>query len=210
MSLLQSSQFRPADHSSPSILMSLTMVILLSSCTADDAGTKAPSKIPVTLSSTSGTSHETIVTNEGIDETFDVNLSWVTPGESEDGTQAPSKIPVIISNTSDTTLETVVTNKGIGKGIGKAFDVNLSWVAPSEREDGSGIPLSEISGYRIYYGPTPRNYQHVIDINDRTATEATITVLPSARHYFSVTTYDMDGRESRYSAEFTVNNKPLK
>ena len=206
MSLLQSSQFRPADHSSPSILMSLAMAILLSSCTADDAGTQTPSKIPVTLSSTSVTTHETIATNEGVDEAFDVNLSWVAPGESEGGTQAPSKIPAIISNTSDTTHETIVTNEGIGK----TFDVNLSWVAPSEREDGSGISLSEISGYRIYYGPTPRNYQHVIDINDRTATETTITVLPSARHYFSVTTYDMDGRESRYSAEFTVNKKPQK
>jgi hypothetical protein len=78
-------------------------------------------------------------------------------------------------------------------------DVNLSWVAPAEREDNTPISMSEIAGYRIYYGKTQGQYTSSIEVNDGSAGGYTITGLSSGTYYFVVTTYDVDGRESGYS-----------
>ena len=78
-------------------------------------------------------------------------------------------------------------------------DVNLSWVAPAEREDGSPISMSEIAGYKIYYGTSQGQYTDTIDVNEGTADTYTITGLSSGTYYFVVTTYDYNGWESAYS-----------
>ena len=83
--------------------------------------------------------------------------------------------------------------------------VSLSWVAPSEREDNQPISLSEIDGYKIYYGTTPGKYPNKVTIDDSTAVGYTFTRFPTGTHYFVVTTLDTAGRESRYSTVTTVN-----
>ena len=80
----------------------------------------------------------------------------------------------------------------------------LNWTAPSEREDGTALALSEISGYRIYYGAVTGVYQEQIDVNDLTATQAELTGVPPGTYYVVVTTIDTDGRESAYSSEVIV------
>jgi hypothetical protein len=82
--------------------------------------------------------------------------------------------------------------------------LGLNWVAPSEREDGTGLALSEIAGYRIYYGTTAGVYQNQIDINDHTAEQAQIAYIPVGRYYVVMTTIDTEGRESAYSSEVVV------
>jgi hypothetical protein len=83
-------------------------------------------------------------------------------------------------------------------------DVSLSWTAPLEREDNQPISLSDIAGYKIYYGNTEGNYDKSIDINDGIAEGHTVENLASGTYYFVVTTYDTDGRESRYSTVVQV------
>ena len=78
-------------------------------------------------------------------------------------------------------------------------DVTLSWVAPSEREDNNPMSLSEIAGYKVYYGATQGNYNNSININDGAAEGYTFNNLSSGTYYFVVTTYDREGRESKYS-----------
>jgi len=85
-----------------------------------------------------------------------------------------------------------------------ASTVKLSWVAPSAREDNSVLVLSDIAGFRIYYGVTPGDYSDTVDIDDHTATQAVLAGLPSGTYYVAVTTVDVDGRESTYSAEVVV------
>ncbi|MEJ2452536.1 MAG: putative Ig domain-containing protein [Candidatus Thiodiazotropha sp.] len=75
----------------------------------------------------------------------------------------------------------------------------LTWTAPSTRSDGTPISLSEISGYRIYVGDTETSMTAVVDINDHTVTEYTLTDLSAGDHYFSITAYDIDGNESGLS-----------
>ena len=81
---------------------------------------------------------------------------------------------------------------------------NLSWVAPSEREDGTGLSPSEIAGFRIYYGVTSGDYSNTVDIDDHTATQAVLAGLPSGTYFVTVTAVDVDGRESTYSAEVVI------
>ena len=77
--------------------------------------------------------------------------------------------------------------------------VILAWVAPVEREDGTPISMSEIAGYRVYYGMSEGDYTNEVDISDRGTMQATLSDLLSGTYYIVVTTYDMEGRESSYS-----------
>ena len=81
---------------------------------------------------------------------------------------------------------------------------NLSWVAPSEREDGTGLSPSEIAGFRIYYGAKSGDYSNAVNIDDHTATQAVLAGLPSGTYFVAVTTVDVDGRESLYSTEVVI------
>ena len=90
---------------------------------------------------------------------------------------------------------------GSASGSGVA---NLSWVAPSEREDGTALVLSEIVGFRIYYGTVPGDYQNHLDVNDSSAVQAQVAGVPSGTYYVVVTTVDANGRESSYSNELVV------
>ncbi len=85
-----------------------------------------------------------------------------------------------------------------------AGTVLITWTAPSMREDGSVLSLSEIAGYRAYYGTTAGDYQTQVDINDPTATEYTLADLSPGTYYIVLTTLDTDGRESLYSTEIVV------
>ena len=75
----------------------------------------------------------------------------------------------------------------------------LNWVAPSSREDGSSLALSEINGYRIYMGDSDSALELVMDIKDHTVTNYTLSEIPRGAHYFAVTVYDTDGSESSMS-----------
>ncbi len=83
--------------------------------------------------------------------------------------------------------------------------VTLSWVAPAAREDNSPLSLSEIAGYRIYYGVAPGQYDNSVDTGDGSTEGYTLTGLaPGKTYYLVVTSYDTSGRESAYSSEVSV------
>lgn len=72
----------------------------------------------------------------------------------------------------------------------------LSWVAPTLRVDGRVISLSEIGGFRIYYGYEEDALAMILDIDDPTATQHIIDGLSPGTHYFAVSAYDSNGAES--------------
>ena len=77
---------------------------------------------------------------------------------------------------------------------------SLSWVAPAAREDGTPLSLSEIAGFRIYHGTTSGDLTLLHDVSDGSVTTYTVTGLEPTTHYFAVTGYDYEGRESGYSS----------
>ena len=95
----------------------------------------------------------------------------------------------------------------IGGGVvnGTLQNVTLSWVAPVEREDGTPISMSEIAGYRIYYGETEGDYTNVVDVYGSDTMRVTLKELPAVTHYIVVTTFDMDGSESAFSETIIAN-----
>jgi fibronectin type 3 domain-containing protein len=85
---------------------------------------------------------------------------------------------------------------GSGSSISGA-SVTLTWDAPTTNSDGS--PLTDLNGYKIYYGTSSGNYTEVIDIGN--VTSYTIGNLSSGIYYFAVTAYNTSGNESDFSNE---------
>ena len=79
--------------------------------------------------------------------------------------------------------------------------ITLAWTAPVTRADGEPMSLAEIGGFRIYYGKSVANYQKTVDVTDGTATTAIMTDVPAGNYFIVMTTYDTEGRESRFSSE---------
>ena len=76
--------------------------------------------------------------------------------------------------------------------------LSLSWVAPNENVDGS--ELTDLGGYRIYYGTESRAYSDMLEVGDPSATNQTLN-LSSGDYYIAMTALDREGNESTYSNE---------
>jgi hypothetical protein len=78
--------------------------------------------------------------------------------------------------------------------------VTLSWNAPTLRADGTA--LTNLFGYRIYYGTSSGNYTNVVMLPSTAATSYTFTNLPTgATYYFSTSAIDANYQESSVSNE---------
>ncbi len=99
----------------------------------------------------------------------------------------------MIACTGSSTTGTTLSGDS-GTNGGKTAKITLSWVAPSTLVDNTAISLSQISGFRLYYGNTVSNTPNMVDISDPTSWEHTLT-LGSGTYYFRVSTYDVNGIE---------------
>ena len=73
----------------------------------------------------------------------------------------------------------------------------LTWDAPTTNADGT--PLTDLAGYKIYYGTTSGNYTEVIDVGNVTTSK--VEGLNPGTYYFAVTAYKNSRNESGYSNE---------
>jgi len=73
----------------------------------------------------------------------------------------------------------------------------LSWEAPTLNIDGSS--LTDLSGYKVYYGQVSGNYTESVDIGNLAS--ANISNLTAGTWCFVTTAYDVSGNESAYSNE---------
>ena len=85
-----------------------------------------------------------------------------------------------------------VLSSGTGTG-----SVTLSWTAPTQNEDGS--TLTDLAGYKIYWGTTPGVYTDTATINNPGITTYTVDGLPPGTYEFTATSFDASGIESTYS-----------
>ena len=80
----------------------------------------------------------------------------------------------------------------------RVIDKTLSWEAPSENEDGS--PLTDLAGFRVYWGASSRSYDGSQAINSPAVTEWDVT-LAAGSYFFAVTALNDGGDESGFSNE---------
>ncbi|WP_041441511.1 fibronectin type III domain-containing protein [Thioalkalivibrio sulfidiphilus] len=72
--------------------------------------------------------------------------------------------------------------------------MTLTWVAPTHRADGSAVALSDITGYRLYYGSTADHLPHVVEIEGQETTTHELE-LPTGSYYFRISAMETDGTE---------------
>jgi hypothetical protein len=112
-----------------------------------------------------------------------------TPTASDLGTFAGVAITV-----SDGELEDDLTPFSITVGDASKGSATLSWDAPTTNEDGS--PLTDLRGFRVYYGVDQTSLTSRLEIPSADVTSATIEALEPATWYFAVRAYTTDGAES--------------
>ena len=82
--------------------------------------------------------------------------------------------------------------------------VTLSWAPPTTNTDGSTI--TDLAGYRIYYGRSAGTLDEMVVINNAGTTRWVVDNLTSVTWYFSMTSYNNSGIES---ARSTVVSRTL-
>lgn len=81
--------------------------------------------------------------------------------------------------------------------------VTLSWDAPTTNIDGS--PLTDLAGYKIYYGTSTGVYSNVLDVKN--VTTYNITGLSPGIYYFTLTAYNTSKQESDYTKEISKQSQ---
>jgi len=77
--------------------------------------------------------------------------------------------------------------------------VTLAWTPPSENIDGT--PLTDLAGYKIYYGSAPGNYSAEIIVDNPGISRYLVDNLTPNNWYFVVAAYDLAGHESEVTNE---------
>ena len=83
-------------------------------------------------------------------------------------------------------------------GFGSA---TLSWTPPTQNTDGS--PLTDLAGYKFYWGTTPGIYPNMVMINNPGITIYVIENLEPGTYEFVATAFNAAGVESAYSGTLT-------
>jgi hypothetical protein len=77
-------------------------------------------------------------------------------------------------------------------------NATVSWTPPTERTDGSA--LTDLAGYKVYYGKNSSSLTHVVNIKNAGQTSHYVENLDAGTWYFAVTAYCSGGEESAKSA----------
>ena len=122
-----------------------------------------------------------------------------TPDDGDAGTWSGIRITVSDGRASATlpTFAIIVQQIALGSAT-------LSWTPPTQNEDGS--PLTNLRGFRVYYGTSSSNLGSMIEIPNAGVTTAVVENLSPATWYFGVKAYTTDGVESSFS---NIANKQI-
>ena len=88
---------------------------------------------------------------------------------------------------------------------GVCGDALLTWDAPTTNTDGT--PLEDLSGYKVYYGPSSGVYTSNIDAGNFLSYNV-VDLQDGMTYYFAATAYDTSANESDYSNEVSKIIEP--
>ncbi len=188
-----------------SVVITILMTLQISACSMEEfAEAVADNIVSDTSNISSGTSDISDISGANqvavISGTDNGSVTEDYDPDADNLLEIDGKLNITDSDTGEAdTSTTEPVSEPVSEPAPAVSDVSLSWVAPAEREDNTGISLSEIAGYKVYYGTTQGNYNNSVDINDGTAEGYTFNNFSYGTYYFVVTTYDTERRESQYS-----------
>jgi hypothetical protein len=115
-----------------------------------------------------------------------------TPSLAAVGTYADIGISVSDGKATTALSKFSVVVNGISDGR-----VTLSWTPPTENTDGT--PLTDLSGYKIYYGTSAAALTKSVAVNTAGVSMHVVEDLTPATWYFAITAVTASGEESNFS-----------
>jgi predicted phage tail protein len=70
----------------------------------------------------------------------------------------------------------------------------ISWSMPTSNADGTA--LTDIAGYRVFYGTNPGSLSNVVNVAGASSTSTSVTGLAAGTYYFAVATVNSSGVQS--------------
>jgi hypothetical protein len=124
--------------------------------------------------------------------TFDTATGRLTgtPGAAEVGTY--SNVVISASDGTASTNLPAFSIRVLAVGVGNG-NATLSWAAPTLRSDGTA--LTNLAGYRVYYGTAANRYSEIVDL-DVGMTTYVIDNLAAGTWFFAISAVDAAGAES--------------
>ena len=126
--------------------------------------------------------------------TFNTSTGRITgtPSAAQVGAYANVRITVsdgaLSANLAPFNIQVVATASG---------SVLLTWNPPTQNTDGS--PLTNLAGYKIYWGLTVSTYTNSVTVNNPGLASYVVDQLTPATWFFAVTALSASGAESPYS-----------
>jgi len=162
-----------------------------------------------TVTVTGGTATVGISANpQGVARNGSSTLSWTSAGVTScsasgawTGTKATAGSQSVGPLSQDSTY-TLTCSGTAGNAVAMTTitlrEAVLSWQAPTKNVDGSA--LTNLAGYKVYYGNGPRTYTQTVSISGASTLQRTIALTPGT-WYFAVSAIDSQGVESAKSGE---------
>jgi hypothetical protein len=122
-----------------------------------------------------------------------------TPGPQHVGTTTGIVITVDDGEATASLAAFSVTVQAVATG-----SATLSWIPPTTNTDGS--PLTNLAGYRIYWGTTQGTYPNSATLSNPGLTSYVVGSLTPGTYYFVATAVNTIGIESTFS---TVASKTI-
>jgi hypothetical protein len=164
-----------------------TVLTMSGSPATSDATGEAYSFVPTT-SNTGGGTLTFSIANKPAWASYDTATGALTGTPSSAQAALYSNIQLSVSNGSaSASLPAFSINVTAGFA-------NLKWSAPTENTDGT--PLTDLSGYTIYYGTNPDEMTQTIAVPAASTTTYWVNNLSSGTYYFAVAANASDGTQS--------------
>jgi trimeric autotransporter adhesin len=186
-----------------------------SSFTLACAGGGGTATQSATVTVIAGTPSVTLSANpRGVARNTSTTLSWTSANVSScaasgawSGTKAISGSESVGPISQDSTYSLSCSGTG-GSAVAMTTvslrEAVLSWQAPTKNVDGS--TLTNLAGYKIYYGTSSKNYTQTVSVSGASTTTWTLSLAPGT-YYFALSAVDTSGGESAKTNEVskTVN-----
>ena len=105
----------------------------------------------------------------------------------------------IVVSVSDGSASASLPQFGVDVVENANGSVTLTWTAPTQNEDGT--MLTDLDGYKIYYGTASGSYPNQVTIDNISVTTHVIENLTPNTYYFVATAFNTSKVESKFSGE---------